>query len=336
MSDQTAGPGGGSGEEPADPFDIVLDEDFVRAAKIKESEARGAAAEARYRELEAEHEQQRRADRPRPLLRQTDQRDPVDQQERRRGLVIAAISVAVVAAIGLPRLFGGHTGTATASPTTATSKNAGSAVGAPVLVSTPTAGSMTVITPSLDPSRAALVDKPWPPITSTIAFPDQTVKLGPNLTVEQVETTTQVPCDSFSSSQMATLIDQGAGCSQLLTALYTTSDYKAQFTIDVLTMNKAEDAASIVAMAKTMPMTYQMGSMDPPPGSLVPTVPVGNGGVTECIMAVRSVVFVNAQWLAPGDQDSTLLTADGSSLLQYVDAKVSAYEQKQVDAPPTS
>lgn len=326
MSDQTAGPGGAPADEPGDPFDIVLDEDFIRAATIKESETQRAVLEAGHRELEADHDKQRQAAAQARQDPPREQRRLPEQGERWRAFVIAAISVAVVATFSMPRLFGGHGGSGATSPTKS------SAVAAvPLLTSAPTTGSMAAIAPSLDSSRAAMVDKPWPAITTDTAFPDQTVQLSPSLAVQKVAATSQDPCDSFSSEQMADLIDKGSGCSQLLTALYTSSDNKAQFTIDVLTMDKAEDAATVVAMAKLMPMTYQMGSMDPPPGSDVPTVPVGNGGVTESIMAVRSIVFVNAQWLDPKDQDSTTLTADSTSLLHYVDAKVNAYEQAQVE-----
>jgi hypothetical protein len=326
VSDQTAGPGGAPADEPGDPFDIVLDEDFIRAATIKESETQRAVLEARHRELEAEHDKQRQAATRARQAPPREQRRPAEHGERWRALVIAAISIAVVATFGMPRLFGGQTASTAASP----AKSSAAVAAVPLLTSAPTTGSMAAITPSLDSSRAAMVDKPWPAITTDTAFPDQTVQLGPSLVVLKVAATAQDPCDGFSSEQMADLIDKGSGCSQLLTALYTSSDDKAQFTIDVLTMDKAEDASTVVAMAKLMPMTYQMGSMDPPPGSGVPTVPVGNGGVTESVMAVRSIVFVNAQWLDPKNQDSATLTADSTSLLHYVDAKVSAYEQAQV------
>ena len=331
MNDQTEGSGGVPAQEPGDPFDIVFDEDFVRAASVKESETRIRMVAQRLREQEAERAEQRRAAAEAAQARRAAAgaggakgtkggagtgggRLPGIGGERvwPRNLLVAGLAAAVAAAvIILPKQFDRSTGTpSAASPT-------GAAAKAPV-----------DIKPGGESSGAAGANKPWTDIDTTTAFPDSTVQLG-SLTLDLVDAIPQNPCDNWDSTQMEALIHQGSGCSQLLTALYTTPDYKAQFTIDILTFNKAEDASTVFAMAKAEPLTYQMGSLDPPSGSDVPIVPQNSAGITNCLMAVRSVVFVNAQWVDPTDQDAGTLTTDGNSLLQYAYSKVSAYEQAQ-------
>lgn len=319
MDDHTGGPGDAAADEPAgpsgpDPFDVVFDEDFVRAARTKEPSARARMLTERFKQLEAEHAAQVRAAAAEASQAAAAPAAPSEYRERTylwpRNLLIACLAgIMALALIGLPRLHSAGEGSDAAT--------------------TPAPKAVFKAAPGSSPTATASLGVLTGAITTAIAFPDSSVDLEPNLVLERVATARQIPCDTFASQQMSDVIDQGSGCAQLITALYTTSDDKAQFTIDVLTMNRPEDAATIYGLAKSMSMTYQMGSMDPPVGSPVPTVPAGNAGVTDCVMAVRSLVFVNAQWLDPDDQDATTLTADSDSLLHYVDAKVSTYESGQ-------
>jgi len=329
VSDQTAGSEDPAAEDAPDPFDVVLDEAFIRAATTKEASAHARMLEQKFRQMEAEHAEQNRA-----LVARSGSSDGIRSSRSGswsasteqgkmhtwpvRLLVMALVGLVTLTVIEVWKMQVGQRNPL--EPPSASSKS--TAEFKP--------GSPAIIEPSLDPSGAALADKPWPAITIATSFPDPTVQLSSDVVLDRVSTAKQIPCDTFASQSMTGLIDQGSGCAQLITALYSTTDNKAQFTVDVLTMNRAEDAGAIFSLARTMSITYQMGSMDPPAGSKLPTIPSGNGGVTNCVMAVRSVVFVNAQWVDPSNQDVTTLTSESNKLLTYVDTKVSTYEQAQV------
>jgi hypothetical protein len=333
VSDQTADSEEPTADGPPDPFDVVLDEDFIRAATTKEASAHARMLEQKFRQMEAEHAEQTRAlvarsgsssggSGSRAGASGSATSGTSADQGRMHAWPVRLLVMALVGLVTLTVIEVWKMQTGQRNPLEAPSASANSTAEFKP-------GSPAIIEPSLDPSRAALVNKPWPAITIGTSFPDAAVHLGSNLVLDRVSTAKQVPCDTFASQSMTGLIDQGSGCSQLITALYTTTDDKAQFTVDVLTMNRAEDAGTVFGLARTMSLTYQMGSMDPPVGSKLPTVPLGNAGVTNCVMAVRSVVFVNAQWVDPSDQDVTTLTSESNSLLTYVDDKVANYEQAQ-------
>lgn len=336
--------------DPADTPDESkpgrLDAEAARAAAEKAKRER--AVQQRFKHLEAEI-----AERKRSMQIPVDPVEPGKPARRSAGsgfrrpgirvqvAVVGATLAAVVAVALVPNLpFGSHgdqadvgAAKAVSSPVATTPSHpvSDSAVKAASTGSTGPAspaptGTVVFQAPALSASRAAVVDRPWPAITLTTAFPDDTVNLPAGLVMRRLGEAKQTPCDTFASPQMSQLIDQGSGCAQLITALFTTPDLKAQFTIDVLSMNRAEDASTVLVMSKT-DFDYQMGSMDPPPG--VPQIPDGNGGVTDSVMAVRSVVFVEAQWVDPKNQDVKTLTAQADSLLSYVDAKVAAYETRQ-------
>nr|WBO77573.1 hypothetical protein SBE_001102 [Streptomyces sp. SBE_14.2] len=165
-----------------------------------------------------------------------------------------------------------------------------------------------------------------PIISAEQAFPEETVTLKDGSAYTRVDRATTTDCARGMSPQLAELIEQGEPCARITSALFTDADRRSQVTVSVLSFERVEDASRVFMMASMDPVTYQVVSLDPPPGAGMPTVPPGTPGVFERLMTVRSVVFANGQW---GDGATTgvdEITAQTQGLLQHVNDTVVAYE----------
>ncbi|MDL2079156.1 hypothetical protein QNN03_22215 [Streptomyces sp. GXMU-J15] len=180
-----------------------------------------------------------------------------------------------------------------------------------------------------DPSNApsslpSLLARPI--ISLEQAFPEKTVTLKDGSTYTRVDLATTTDCARAMAPELAELIEQGEPCARLSSALFTDADRRSQVTVSVLSFERVEDASRVFMMASMDPVTYQVVSLDPPPGAGMPTVPPGTPGVFERLMTVRSVVFANGQW---GDGATTgveEITGQTQGLLQHVNDAVVAYE----------
>ncbi len=150
------------------------------------------------------------------------------------------------------------------------------------------------------------------------------VAVGAVLYVGKATTT---ECERGMSQELAGIIAQGGGCLQLTSALFTDAERRSQVTVGVLSLKRAEDAASVFGMVSMDPVTYQVVSLDPPPEAGLPTVPPGSAGVFRRLMTVRSVVFSNAQWADGSETREAELTEQATELLTYVNGNVVAYEE---------
>ncbi|MGX1884171.1 hypothetical protein [Streptomyces sp. NPDC055287] len=173
-----------------------------------------------------------------------------------------------------------------------------------------------------------------PVVRAARAFPEKTVRLADGTVYHRVDVATTTACEHGMSQQLAGLVAQGGGCLQLTSALFTDAERRSQVTIGVLSLKRAQDAASVFGMASMDPVTYQVVSLDPPPEADLPTVPPGSAGVFRRLMTVRSVVFSNAQWADGSEAREAELTKQGTDLLAYVNENVAAYEEG-LEAPRT-
>ncbi|GAA1978157.1 hypothetical protein [Catenulispora subtropica] len=181
---------------------------------------------------------------------------------------------------------------------------------------------------SLDPSRAAIVDKPWPAIDAAAALPASIAVGGAGY--RRLTTKVSLTCTESMTQALGDLVFSGAGCQQLAAGLYTSPDRGMQFTVSVLSMKRAEDAGTVAAALKIGGLDYQLVELDPPAGSGVPPVPDGAPGYTSSVMTVRSVVVVGAQYSDGGDHDKAAVSGPADALLKAVSDKVAAYEQAQI------
>ena len=164
-----------------------------------------------------------------------------------------------------------------------------------------------------------------PVVTAATAFPAASVRIG-SAVFTRLSVTTGTDCGPDVSAELASVIKQGQGCLQALSALYTDAERTSQITVTVLSFRQAQDASSVMVMASMDPVTYQVVSLDPPEDSGLKPIPAGTPGLFSRVMTVRSVVFANAQWSDGGDHDSTALNKENAALLGYVDDRVAAYE----------
>ncbi|MEU1518152.1 hypothetical protein ABZ490_39430 [Streptomyces sp. NPDC005811] len=166
-----------------------------------------------------------------------------------------------------------------------------------------------------------------PVIRPEQAFPATIVRLPDGSRYSRVDLATTTDCARGMSPDLARLIEQGGQCSRLTAGLFTDADRLSQITVTVLSFARVEDASRVFMMASMDPVTYQVVSLDPPPGAGLPTVPPGSAGVFRRLMTVRSVVFANGQWGDGKETREAELTAQTEGLLQHVDDTVVAYEE---------
>ncbi|MBT2400049.1 hypothetical protein [Streptomyces sp. ISL-100] len=173
-----------------------------------------------------------------------------------------------------------------------------------------------------------------PVVRPAQAFPVKTVRLADGTVYHRVDVGTTTECERGMSQELAGLIAQGGGCLQLTSALFTDAERRSQVTVGVLSLKRAEDAASVFGMVSMDPVTYQVVSLDPPPGAGLPTVPPGSAGVFRRLMTVRSVVFANGQWADGSQTREAELTEQATRLLTYVNKNVVAHEQGKGPGTP--
>ncbi|WP_209442722.1 hypothetical protein, partial [Streptomyces resistomycificus] len=225
------------------------------------------------------------------------------------------VLVAAIAAGAVLYAGGGDDGAPAATPLTTTTEDSG----AP-------APSVTASLPSDAPAALpSLLARPV--IRPEQAFPQQNVRLADGSRFHRVDLATTTDCARGMSPELAALIEQGEGCVRLTAALFTDTEQRSQVTVSVLGFRRVEDASAVFAMASTDPVTYQVVSLDPPPGAGLPTVPPGSAGVFRRLMTVRSVVFANGQWGDGAETGEAELTGQTEGLLRHVSDTVAAYEQ---------
>jgi hypothetical protein len=299
----------------------------IRASAPKEPSARARMVTERLRQQDAEAARRAKR-RPRgnqpsappegwrtgPAAYEAEERGRV----RRRwvGLVAAVLVAAVVALFALDpnAVLGWIRGEASAP------SSSGAAPSPSTLVP-----SVSATLPSDAPSSLpSLLARPV--ITSKKAFPDAVAHATAKDAYQKVDVATTGDCGRGMSQELATIIEQGKGCLQLMSALYIDPADRAQITVTVLSFRRAEDAGAVFAMASQDPAAYQVVSLDPPAASGHPTVPPGSPGVFDRLMTVRSVVFANGQWTDGRNEDVSELTRRNGDLLRYVVGNVVAYE----------
>ncbi|MFG3548516.1 hypothetical protein [Streptomyces sp. NPDC047725] len=241
------------------------------------------------------------------------ERDRIRRRRRTRFAVAATTGAVLVAAVAAGAVMDTGDEEDTAAPAPGTSASA------------VTAPSVSVTLPSDAPSALpSLLARPV--IRPEQAFPTTRVRLPDGSRYERVDLATTTKCARGTSAELAALLDQGEGCLRLTAALFTDAERRSQVTVTVMSFARVEDAASVFGMASMDPVTYQVVSLDPPPGAGLPTVPPGSPGVFRRLMTVRSVVFANGQWGDGAQTGEAALTRQTEGLLQYVDDKVVAYE----------
>ncbi|MFI1563294.1 hypothetical protein ACH4ZX_09535 [Streptomyces sp. NPDC020490] len=239
------------------------------------------------------------------------------RRRRRTRLVVGgAVGVVLAAAVAAGLVL--YSADAHEVPAAAPSADAsGTTASAP-----PGAAALPSGAPSALPSLLAL-----PVVRPEQAFPERAVRLADGSRYERVELGTTTDCADGMSQELASLATRGQGCLRLSAALFTDAARRSQVTVTVVSFRRPEDAWLVFGTAATDPVTYQVVSLDPPPGSGLPTVPPGSAGVFRRLATVRSVVFANGQWGDGSETREAQLTAETEGLLKYVDDKVAAYEQ---------
>ncbi len=237
------------------------------------------------------------------------------------GGAVAALAVVSAVAVGAV-LYVGQAGTADTPSASSSFSSSPSAAPVP---------SVSAALPSDAPAALpSLLARPV--VRPSQAFPEKTVRLADGAVYHRVDVGTTTECERGMSQQLAGIIAQGGGCLQLTSALFTDAERRSQVTVGVLSLKRAEDAASVFGMVSMDPVTYQVVSLDPPPEAGLPTVPPGSAGVFRRLMTVRSVVFSNAQWADGSETREAELTEQATELLTYVNGNVTAHEQGKASA----
>ncbi|GAA3495708.1 hypothetical protein GCM10019016_028090 [Streptomyces prasinosporus] len=231
----------------------------------------------------------------------------------------AAVVLAGAIAAGAVLYAGGDDGGERAAPPSAVSSPAASTAAKSVPSVT---ASLPADAPAALPSLLAR-----PVVRPERAFPDESVRLEDGSRYQRVDLATTTECATGMSPGLAELVGRGEGCVRLTSALFTDAERRSQITVTVASFRRVEDASTVFAMASMDPVTYQVVSLDPPPGAGMPTVPPGSAGLFERLMTVRSVVFANGQWGDGAETEEAALTRQTQGLLQYANDHVVAYEQ---------
>ncbi|MBT2524830.1 hypothetical protein J7E91_05115 [Streptomyces sp. ISL-99] len=232
------------------------------------------------------------------------------------GGAVAALAVVSAVAVGAV-LYVGKAGTADTPSASSSFSSSPSAAPVP---------SVSAVLPSDAPAALpSLLARPV--VRPTQAFPEKTVRLADGAVYHRVDVGTTTECERGMSQELAAITAQGGGCLQLTSALFTDAERRSQVTVGVLSLKRAEDAASVFGMVSMDPVTYQVVSLDPPPEAGLPTVPPGSAGVFRRLMTVRSVVFSNAQWADGSETREAELTEQATELLTYVNGNITAHEQ---------
>lgn len=234
------------------------------------------------------------------------------------GGVAAVVLVGVIAAGAVLYTSGDDGGERTAPPSAAASPSASTAA-EPVPSVT---ASLPADAPAALPSLLAR-----PVVRPEQAFPEKSVRLKDGSRYQRVDLATTTSCARGMSQELAALVDQGEGCVRLTSALFTDPEQRSRITVTVASFRRVEDASTVFMMASMDPVTYQVVSLDPPPGAGLPAAPPGSAGLFERLMTVRSVVFANGQWGDGAETEQAALTQQTQGLLQYANDNVVAYEQ---------
>lgn len=121
------------------------------------------------------------------------------------------------------------------------------------------------------------------------------------------------------------MIDESAGCIGEETALYKDA-HGDQFTLAVFTMQDPQDALKLVTELSTAFDDYEVGTLAPPPGSGLPTLPAGSGRVQGFTGGQRVMVVGLAQWSDGRTGDYQELVNRLQPLLTAVSTNVARYE----------
>lgn len=266
------------------------------------------------------------AQQPDPYAAWAAEQERIRRARRTRRVVAGAAGavLAVAVAAGAVMALGGGEG----SPSAAAGSPDPS--GTPADAATPSAGPsaprVDVTLPSDAPSALpSLLARPV--ISPSQAFPEKDVTLKDGSRFRRVDLASTTECDRGMAPELAALIKQGEPCLRLTAALFTDAERRSQVTVTVVSFQRVEDASRVFMMASMDPVTYQVVSLDPPPGAGLPTVPPGSAGVFRRVMTVRSVVFANGQWGDGAETGEAELTRETEGLLGYANEKVVAYEQ---------
>ncbi|MDI2132834.1 hypothetical protein [Yinghuangia seranimata] len=215
----------------------------------------------------------------------------------------------------------------TAAPATTGAPAAAAPAGGTAKPTAPASPKIVVTVP--EHSRPPGVDKAEKaaPISAATAFPDKKVTLPSGEVFQLVDVTTVPDCRGMMSPELADVVDQGHGCAQLLMGLFTDPTHSKQITVSVLSMRKADDAIMLFGMMSMDPFTYQLGAIDPPPGSGIPAPPRTAPGDFARVVSVRSLVASAWMWTDGRNTGEEELGKNGRDLLGVVSAKVDAYEE---------
>jgi hypothetical protein len=125
--------------------------------------------------------------------------------------------------------------------------------------------------------------------------------------------------------RLIAMIHESAGCLGEETALYKDA-HSDQFTLAVFTMRDPMDALKLVTELSTAFDDYEVGTLAPPPGSGLPTLPSGSGRVQGFTGAQRVMVVGLAQWSDGRTGDYQELVNRLQPLLTAVSTNVARYE----------
>ncbi|MBT2489384.1 hypothetical protein J7E96_12800, partial [Streptomyces sp. ISL-96] len=261
---------------------------------------------------------------------------PPAPRSKRRTWLIAGSAVAVVGVVSAVAvgavLYVAAQGAGSLVDSARTKDAPSSRTAAPAVPVPSVSAALPPDAPAALPSLPSLLARPV--VRPTQAFPAKTVRLADGTVYRRIDVGTTTECERGMSQELAGLIAQGSGCLQLTSALFTDAERRSQVTVGVLSLKRAEDAASVFAMVSMDPVTYQVVSLDPPPEAGLPTVPPGSPGVFRRLMTVRSVVFSNAQWADGSETREAELTEQATQLLTYVNKNVVAHEDGKAPGTP--
>ncbi|GCD92460.1 hypothetical protein [Embleya hyalina] len=166
-----------------------------------------------------------------------------------------------------------------------------------------------------------------PPVPETKAFPEARVRLPSGAAFERVDVHVPRTCAEMFAPDLTAAVARGAGCTRLAAALYTDADRRMRISVAVVTMNRAEDAATLFALTGTDPIRYQVVALDPPAGSTLKPIPPGGTGDFGRLMAVRSLVVSSAEWSDGRTDGAKELKDAAAELLKYVQTRVADHEE---------
>ncbi|WP_371493924.1 hypothetical protein OG871_02555 [Kitasatospora sp. NBC_00374] len=284
----------GSGGPDDDRWNVVLDDDFVNAATVKESRpgqtGPGAGPDA----------------------------GPKRVWPRNLALALCAAALAFLVLKVIQPSDEESTASAPASAS----------------ASAPTAGSSVSATPSASasasasaPAAAAAADRPAVPLEQV--FPAEVkdaaggvyTKLGAAVLASCVEPDSVGP-------RLIALIKRGKGCVSHQVALYKDAQNN-QFNVSVFTMKDPKDTLHLVTELSMAFDDYQVGAQAPPPSAGLPVLAADSGMIQTFAGVDRVMIVTLGQWADGRVADYQKLTDRTSPLSDAVSKNVSAYEIKR-------